>query len=114
MLKDEESISPYTSPVRIVPKKADATRLINTDYTKEFIFTTDDSNFVVGAVLSQGQIGKDRPIAYASRTLNKSEENYCTTEKELLAIVWAVKQFRQYLYGRKFKLVTGHRPLIYA
>ena len=84
------------------------------DYTKEFILTTDASNFAVGAVLSQGQIGKDRPIAYASRTLNKSEENYCTTEKELLAIVWAVKQFRQYLYGRKFKLVTDHRPLIYA
>lgn len=84
------------------------------DFTKDFILTTDASDFAVGAVLSQGQIGKDRPIAYASRTLNKTEENYCTTEKELLAIIWAVKHFRPYLYGRRFKLVTDHQPLIYS
>lgn len=84
------------------------------DFTRDFILTTDASNFAVGAVLSQGQIGKDRPIAYASRTLNKSEENLCTTEKELLAIIWAVKHFRPYLYGRRFKLITDHKPLIYS
>lgn len=84
------------------------------DFSKDFILTTDASDFAVGAVLSQGQVGKDRPIAYASRTLSKSEENYCTTEKELLAIIWAVKHFRPYLYGRRFKLVTDHQPLIYS
>lgn len=84
------------------------------DFSKEFILTTDASDFAVGAVLSQGHLGKDRPIAYTSRTLNKSEENYCTTEKELLAIIWAVKHFRPYLYGRRFKLVTDHQPLIYS
>lgn len=84
------------------------------DFSKDFILTTDASDFAVGAVLSQGQIGKDHPIAYASRTLSKSEENYCTTEKELLAIIWAVKHFRPYLYGRRFKLVTDHQPLIYS
>lgn len=84
------------------------------DFAKEFILTTDASDFAIGAVLSQGQIGKDRPIAYASRTLCKTEENYCTTEKELLAIIWAVKHFRPYLYGRRFKLITDHQPLIYS
>lgn len=81
------------------------------DFTKPFNVTTDASNMAIGAVLSQGKIGSDLPISYASRTLNKAEKNYNTTEKELLAIVWAVKQFRPYLYGRKFVIVTDHRPL---
>jgi hypothetical protein len=55
------------------------------DFTKTFILTTDASNFVVGAVLLLGEIGKDLPIVYASRNLNNAECNYNTTEKELLA-----------------------------
>lgn len=81
------------------------------DFSKEFILTTDASKFALGAVLSQGTIGSDKPIAYASRTLNSSETNYSTIEKELLAIVWATKYFRPYLFGRKFKVVTDHKPL---
>lgn len=81
------------------------------DFSKEFILTTDASNLAIGAVLSQGPIGSDKPIAYASRTLNSSEINYSTIEKELLAIVWATKYFRPYLFGRKFKIMTDHRPL---
>lgn len=81
------------------------------DFSQPFIVTTDSSNYAVGAVLSQGEIGKDKPISYASRTLNKQEGNYSTTEKELLAILFAVNTFRPYLYGYKFKIVTDHRPL---
>lgn len=81
------------------------------DFNKDFILTTDASNYAIGAVLSQGTIGSDKPIAYASRTLNSSEINYSTIEKELLAIVWATKYFRPYLFGRKFKIVTDHKPL---
>lgn len=81
------------------------------DFTQKFNLTTDASNFAIGAVLSQGKIGSDLPIAYASRTLNTSETNYSTIEKELLAIVWAVKYFRPYLFGRKFTIVTDHKPL---
>lgn len=84
------------------------------DFNKEFTLTTDASDFAIGAVLSQGPVGKDRPIAYASRTLTQTEERYSTTEKEFLAIVWAVKHFRPYLYGRQFKLFTDHQPLTFS
>jgi hypothetical protein len=83
------------------------------DFTKEFIITTDASNFAVGAILSQGKVNHDRPIAFASRTLNKAEQNYSTSEKELTAIVWAVKHFRPYIFGTRFKIVTDHKPLLY-
>lgn len=83
------------------------------DYSKPFCLTTDASNFALGAVLSQGTYGNDRPIHFASRTLNKTEESYSATEKELLAIVWALKVFRSYLYGQKVKIFTDHQPLTY-
>lgn len=81
------------------------------DHTKPFILTTDASNVALGAVLSQGPIGQDKPVAYASRTLSDTESRYSTIEKELLAVVWATKHFRPYLYGRKFDIYTDHKPL---
>ena len=82
------------------------------NWNEPFILTTDASNAALGAVLSQGTIGKDKPIAYASRTLNSAETRYTTTEKELLAIVWATKHFHKYFCGRKFKINTDHRLLV--
>ena len=79
----------------------------------KFNLMTDASQYAIGAILSQGEVPKDQPVAYASRTLNKAEENYSVIQKELLAIVWAVKYFRPYLYGKKFKIITDHRPLTY-
>ena len=81
------------------------------DFTKPFVLTTDASNVAISGILSQGPIGNDLPIAYASRTLNPAETNYSTIERELLAIVWATKYFRPYLYGTRFKIVTDHKPL---
>lgn len=81
------------------------------DFNKPFILTTDASNFALGAVLSQGTLGAEKPVAYASRTLNECEIRYSTIEKELLAIVYAVRYFRPYLYGKKFTIITDHKPL---
>ena len=83
------------------------------DFSKPFVLTTDASNYAIGAVLSQGPIGRDKPVAFASRTLSVSEENYSVIEKELLAIVWACKYFRPYIFGNKFTLYTDHQPLTY-
>lgn len=63
------------------------------------------------AVLSQGKIGHDRPIAYASKTLEHAEVNHSATERELLAVVFDVNHSRPYLYGQRFIIVTDHRPL---
>jgi len=81
------------------------------DFTKPFVLTTDASNVAIGAVLSQGTLGSDRPVCFASRTLNDREVMYSTVEKEMLAIIWATKYFRPYLFGQKFQIVTDHKPL---
>lgn len=67
------------------------------DFSRPFNLTTDASDFALGAIISQGPIGSDRPVCYASRALTDSEINYSTIEKELLAIVWATRYFRPYL-----------------
>uniref|UniRef100_A0AAG5DIK1 RNA-directed DNA polymerase n=1 Tax=Anopheles atroparvus TaxID=41427 RepID=A0AAG5DIK1_ANOAO len=83
------------------------------DFEEPFILTTDASNHALGAVLSQIQSGQEKPIAFGSRTLNETEQRYSTTEKEALAIIWAVEKYKPYLYGRKFTLVTDHKPLVF-
>ena len=76
-----------------------------------YVLDTDASYGAIGAVLSQVQGGEERVIAYASRTLNRPEQNYCVTRKELLAIVYYMKGFRQYLLGREFTVRTDHAAL---
>ena len=81
------------------------------DFTKEFTLDCDASGTAIGAVLSQNFDGKERPIAYASRTLTKSERKYCVTRRELLAIVYFTKYFRHYLIGKPFLVRTDHNAL---
>ena len=67
----------------------------------------------VGAVLSHVMgDGSERPVAYASRTLSTAERNYGHLDKEALAVVFVVKKFHQFLYGRHFKIYTDHKPLL--
>lgn len=85
--------------------------LIYPDFSKKFILSTDASNIAIGAVLGQLINGVEHPIAYASRQLNSAERNYSVTERELLAVIWSVKYFRCYLYGRAFSLYTDHSAI---
>jgi hypothetical protein len=67
----------------------------------------------VAAILSQVQDGVEKPIAYASRLLNKAERSYTASQIEMLTLVWATKYFRCYLYGKKFLVRTDHSALTY-
>jgi hypothetical protein len=71
---------------------------------------TDASGSGLGAVLLQG----DRPIAYAARSLTSAEKNYSTIEKELLAVVFALRRFHFYTAGRSVGILTNHQPLLGA
>lgn len=81
------------------------------NFKKEFHLTTEASNHAIGAVLCQD----GHPISFISRTLCKAEKNYATNEKEMLAIVWALKSLKNYLYGNSnVKIFTDHQPLTHC
>ena len=81
------------------------------DFSKPFVLDTDASDTSIGAVLSQIHDGKERVVCYGSRSLTKAERKYCVTRKELLSLVFFVKNYRHYLLGRKFKIRTDHNSL---
>lgn len=83
------------------------------DFSRPFKVTVDASHLGCGAVISQEIDGIDRPIQFISRTFKKGEINKAIIEKELLAIHFALKTFRPYLYGQKFVVHSDHKPLIY-
>ena len=88
------------------------------DFTRRFVLVTDASTVGTGAMLAQPDRFKPdgplNPVAFFHHTLSSSERNYSTTDRELLAIVLAVKKFRVYLAGKRFEsfdLITDHRAL---
>ncbi len=75
---------------------------------------TDASGYGLGAMLVQmDAAGVERVVCYAGRPLTEAEKRYTTGERELLAVKWAVKKFRCYLYGTLFSVYTDHRPIIH-
>ena len=86
--------------------------LVHYDTEKPLILACDASQYGIGAVLSHVMPDQqERPIAYISRTLTPAEKNYSQLEKEALAIIFAVRKFHKYIYGRHFVIESDHRPL---
>ena len=82
------------------------------NFDRSFYVETDASEKGLGCVITQRQDnGKFKPISFASRTLNKAEKNYDTTNKEALAVIWALKKYKYILYGYKITVFTDHKPL---
>ncbi|KAJ3661163.1 hypothetical protein Zmor_005573 [Zophobas morio] len=90
---------------------ADAPILRQANPEEPFVLRTDASAYALGAALLQGEGPEERPIEYASRLLTNHEQNYTTTEREALAIVWAVRRFRGYLEESSTVVITDHQPL---
>uniref|UniRef100_A0ABD2WIR8 RNA-directed DNA polymerase n=1 Tax=Trichogramma kaykai TaxID=54128 RepID=A0ABD2WIR8_9HYME len=90
---------------------SEAPVLVRPDFSKEFSIQTDASDYAVGAVLTQEYEDGEHPVYYVSRVLSRAEQRYTTTEKECLAVIWAIEKFRPYVEGSRFKVVTDHRAL---
>jgi len=81
------------------------------DWRRDFVLYTDASQYGLGAVLSQHQEQGEVVTAYMSRLMDKHERRYTVSEKEMLAVVWAMRKFRHYIFGRHVNVVTDHRAL---
>ena len=83
------------------------------DWNREFEIMCDASDFAMGAVLGQKDEKVFKAIYYASKTFNEAQENYSTTEKEMLAIVFACEKFRPYIMGSHVVIHTDHAAIKY-
>nr|GEW20681.1 reverse transcriptase domain-containing protein [Tanacetum cinerariifolium] len=105
---------PHPTTVKDVKEKlTEAPILIAPNWDLPFELMCDASDFAIGAVLGQRHEKHFKPIHYASKTMNDTESNYTTTEKEMLAVVYAFKKFRSYLIINKSIMHTDHSALKY-
>nr|GFD16736.1 reverse transcriptase domain-containing protein [Tanacetum cinerariifolium] len=94
-------------------KLTEALILIALNWDQPFELMCDASDYAVRAVLGQRIEKHFRPIHYASKTMNQAEANYTTTEKEMLAVVYAFEKFRSYFIMNKSIIYTDHSALKY-
>lgn len=85
--------------------------LTHYDPSLPIFVTCDASSYGIGAVLSHIIKGEERPILFASSTMSECEKRYSQLEREALAIMFALKKFNKYLFGRKFTINSDHEPL---
>lgn len=107
---DEDCFKTFTTVKKVLTS---APVLAHYSHKGKLTITCDAGPNGIGAVLSRVfNDGSERPIAFSSRTLSKSERNYSQIHKEALALVFGVQKFHQYVYLRKFVLKTDHKPLL--
>ena len=97
----------------IKSRQVEAPIMAKPDWNKEFEIMCDSSDFAMGAVLGQKAEKVFKAIYYASKTFNEAQENYFTTEKEMLAIVFACENFRPYILGSHVIIHTDHASIKY-
>nr|GEV09858.1 reverse transcriptase domain-containing protein [Tanacetum cinerariifolium] len=113
-LKDKLTEAPILIAFKTLKDKlTEAPILIAPNWDQPFELMCDASVFAVGAVLGKRIEKHFRPIHYASKTMNQAKENYTTTEKEMLAVVYAFKKFHSYLIMNKSSVYTDHSALKY-
>ena len=94
-------------------KLVQAPIMVALEWDQGFEIMCDASDFAMGAILGQRKEKIFRTIYYASRTFNEAQENYSTTEKEMLAVVFACEKFRQYILGSHVIIHTDHAGIKY-
>lgn len=87
--------------------------LVHYNPDEEIVISSDASPYACGAVLSHVINGNERPIMFVSSTFTDAEKNYAQIEREALAIIFALKRFHKFIYGRAFTIYTDHKPLEY-
>lgn len=85
--------------------------LVHYDQARPIVIHCDASPYGLGAILSHVIDGQDRPVLFISCTLTTAQQNYAQLHREALAIVFAVKKFHKYIFGKKFTIYSDHRPL---